>query len=286
MIRARSRLLPPDHTTPPRSNGREPPSRSSGRREHLPIQATDRESASWRQGSERQCRRRVRRACEAWHRTRVRRRRPHPTAQRPPTGTGVGEQKSERVWDFGQRIRPVSWAGRPMNRHRPRRRVGPRLGSRDLLHLYGPLGPCLLSSSSSKPLRPTGPQTPPSHRVAMQRVSQLALRRLLSPPSAAAAARRAAPVTAEAVSGGGSVLLPRGGGAGVHPRPSLRFSGSGFHPSASNSCLSSHDSCDIALGSSERVEWWRPGALVGSEALHLRRERYIGLRWLHFCSCG
>jgi len=49
----------------------------------------------------------------------------------------------------------------------------------------------------------------------MQRVSQLALRRLLSPPSAAAAARRAAPVTAEAVSGGGSVLLPRGGGAGV-----------------------------------------------------------------------
>ena len=164
MIRARPRLLPPDHTTPPRSNGREPPSRSSGRREHLPIQATDRESASWRQGSERQCRRRVRRACEAWHRTRVRRRRPHPTAQRPPTGTGVGEQKSERVWDFGQRIRPVSWAGRPMNRHRPRRRVGPRLGSRDLLHLYGPLGPCLLSSSSSKPLRPTGPQTPPPHR--------------------------------------------------------------------------------------------------------------------------
>ncbi|PAN45789.1 hypothetical protein PAHAL_9G142400 [Panicum hallii] len=49
----------------------------------------------------------------------------------------------------------------------------------------------------------------------MQRVSQLALLRLLSPPSAAAAARRAAPVTAEAVSGGGSILLPRGGGAGV-----------------------------------------------------------------------
>jgi len=39
MIRARPRLLPPDHTTPPRSNGREPPSRSSGRREHLPIQS-------------------------------------------------------------------------------------------------------------------------------------------------------------------------------------------------------------------------------------------------------
>ncbi|XP_021309528.1 uncharacterized protein LOC8056751 isoform X2 [Sorghum bicolor] len=49
----------------------------------------------------------------------------------------------------------------------------------------------------------------------MQRVSQLALRRLLSPPSATAAARRAAPVAAEPVSGGGGVLLPRGGVAGV-----------------------------------------------------------------------
>ena len=132
MIRARPRLLPPDHTTPPRSNGREPPSRSSGRREHLPIQATDRESASWRQGSERQCRRRVRRACEAWHRTRVRRRRPHPTAQRPPTGTRVGKQKSERVSLGFWTENPGSWAVRPMNRHRPRR-AGPGLGARDLL---------------------------------------------------------------------------------------------------------------------------------------------------------
>ncbi|TVU45778.1 hypothetical protein EJB05_05280 [Eragrostis curvula] len=49
----------------------------------------------------------------------------------------------------------------------------------------------------------------------MQRVSQLALRRLLSPPSAAAAARRAAPVAVQAVSGGVVPLLPRGGGDGV-----------------------------------------------------------------------
>ncbi|XP_066386541.1 uncharacterized protein [Miscanthus floridulus] len=49
----------------------------------------------------------------------------------------------------------------------------------------------------------------------MQRVSQLALCRLLSPPSATAAVRRAALVAAEAVSGGGGVLLPRGGVAGV-----------------------------------------------------------------------
>ncbi|XP_004982228.1 uncharacterized protein LOC101780517 [Setaria italica] len=49
----------------------------------------------------------------------------------------------------------------------------------------------------------------------LQRVSQLARRRLLSLPSAAAAARRAAPVSAEAVSGGGSIPLPRGCGAGV-----------------------------------------------------------------------
>ncbi|KAK3149776.1 hypothetical protein QOZ80_3AG0222570 [Eleusine coracana subsp. coracana] len=47
----------------------------------------------------------------------------------------------------------------------------------------------------------------------MQRVSQLALRRLLSPPSAAAAGRRAVPVVAEDVSGGGIPLLNRGGGA-------------------------------------------------------------------------
>ncbi|CAL4943567.1 unnamed protein product [Urochloa decumbens] len=49
----------------------------------------------------------------------------------------------------------------------------------------------------------------------MQRVSQLPLRRLLSPPSAAAATRRAAPVASEAVSGGGSIPLLHGGGAGV-----------------------------------------------------------------------
>ncbi|CAN6281995.1 unnamed protein product [Urochloa humidicola] len=51
----------------------------------------------------------------------------------------------------------------------------------------------------------------------LQRVSQLALRRLLSPASAAAAAaaRRAAPVAAESVSGVGSIPLLRGGGAGV-----------------------------------------------------------------------
>ncbi|GJM96113.1 hypothetical protein PR202_ga12924 [Eleusine coracana subsp. coracana] len=47
----------------------------------------------------------------------------------------------------------------------------------------------------------------------MQRVSQLALRRLLSPPSAAAAGRRAVPVVAEDVSGGGIPLLNRVGGA-------------------------------------------------------------------------
>ncbi|CAN6323083.1 unnamed protein product [Urochloa humidicola] len=46
----------------------------------------------------------------------------------------------------------------------------------------------------------------------MQRVSQLGLRRLLSPASAA---RRAAPVAVEAGSGVGSILLPRGCGAGV-----------------------------------------------------------------------
>ncbi|CAN6287314.1 unnamed protein product [Urochloa humidicola] len=49
----------------------------------------------------------------------------------------------------------------------------------------------------------------------LQRVSQLALRRLLSPASAAAAARRAAPVASESVSSGGSIPLPRVGGAGV-----------------------------------------------------------------------
>ncbi|GJN23808.1 hypothetical protein PR202_gb11490 [Eleusine coracana subsp. coracana] len=47
----------------------------------------------------------------------------------------------------------------------------------------------------------------------MQRVSQLALRRLLSPPSAAAAGRRAVPVVAEYVSGGSILLQTRGGGA-------------------------------------------------------------------------
>ncbi|KAJ1294267.1 hypothetical protein BS78_01G133200 [Paspalum vaginatum] len=48
----------------------------------------------------------------------------------------------------------------------------------------------------------------------MQRISQVALRRLLSPSSAA---RRAAPVAAaaEAVPGGGVLLLPRGSVAGV-----------------------------------------------------------------------
>ncbi|KAF8684409.1 hypothetical protein HU200_044302 [Digitaria exilis] len=48
----------------------------------------------------------------------------------------------------------------------------------------------------------------------MQRVSQLAVRRLLSSAPAAAAARRSAPVAAESVSGGGSILLPRSCGAG------------------------------------------------------------------------
>jgi hypothetical protein len=55
-------------TTPPQTGG--PPSRSSGRHKHLPIQAMVCESSSWRQGSERQRLRRVRGACEAWHRTR------------------------------------------------------------------------------------------------------------------------------------------------------------------------------------------------------------------------
>ena len=59
----------------------------------------------------------------------------------------------------------------------------------------------------------------------MQRVSQLALCRLLSPPSATAAVRRTALVAAEAVSGGGGVLLPRGGVAGVHLGSPLRFWG-------------------------------------------------------------
>ncbi|WVZ60036.1 hypothetical protein U9M48_010108 [Paspalum notatum var. saurae] len=49
----------------------------------------------------------------------------------------------------------------------------------------------------------------------MQRVSQVALRRLLSPTTVAAAARRAAPVAAEAVSGGGVLLQPRGSVNGV-----------------------------------------------------------------------
>ncbi|KAL6637565.1 hypothetical protein ACP70R_025137 [Stipagrostis hirtigluma subsp. patula] len=49
----------------------------------------------------------------------------------------------------------------------------------------------------------------------MQRISQLALRRLLSPPSAAAAARRSAPVAAEAVSGGGVPIPTRGGGSSM-----------------------------------------------------------------------
>jgi hypothetical protein len=153
------------------------------------------------------------------------------------------------------------------------------LGERSLVH-----GPCVLFKftraalgppccralwPSSKPLRPTGPRTPPL-RVAMQRVSQLALRRLLSPPSATAAARRAAPVAAEAVSGGGGVLLPRGGVAGVHLESPLRFLGVLVHPCRT---LSSYDACDFALGSGERMEWQRLGAPVGSKALHLRRER-------------
>ncbi|KAE8766862.1 hypothetical protein D1007_61850 [Hordeum vulgare] len=50
----------------------------------------------------------------------------------------------------------------------------------------------------------------------MQRLSQVALRRLLSPPSAASAARRAAPVAAEAACSGGAIpVLRRAGGAKV-----------------------------------------------------------------------
>ncbi|XP_020190298.1 uncharacterized protein [Aegilops tauschii subsp. strangulata] len=49
----------------------------------------------------------------------------------------------------------------------------------------------------------------------MQRLSQVALRRLLPPPSAAAAARGAAPVAAEACSGRGIPILRRAGGAEV-----------------------------------------------------------------------
>ncbi|VAH95918.1 uncharacterized protein LOC125550216 [Triticum urartu] len=49
----------------------------------------------------------------------------------------------------------------------------------------------------------------------MQRLSQVALRRLLSPPSAAAAARRAAPVAAEACSSGAVPILRHAGGSEV-----------------------------------------------------------------------
>jgi hypothetical protein len=113
--------------------------------------------------------------------------------------------------------------------------------------------------------------------VAMQRVSQLAVRRLLSPPSAAAAARRAPPVAAEAVSGGGVPLLPRGGGAGVLPLNLPRFLGSISIPCRA---LSSRGACDLDSGGGEWVEWRRIGDPASSEAVHLRRERY--LRWLHF----
>ena len=190
----------------------------------------------------------MRRACEAWNRTRS-------VAVVAPDGATAadGDQGGEAEirtrflgildresgimgrasYESSQAEESWAWARRERSPHvtpgslKTRSRGPCLVWSRHLpQNLYGPLG--------RKPLH---------HTVAMQRVSQLALRRLLSPPSAAAAARRAAPVTAEAVSGGGSILLPRVGGAGVRPRPSLRFSGSGFHPSASNSCLSSHDSC-------------------------------------------
>lgn len=49
----------------------------------------------------------------------------------------------------------------------------------------------------------------------MQRLSQVALRRFLSPPSAAAAARRGAPVAAEACSSGAIPILRRVGGTEV-----------------------------------------------------------------------
>uniref|UniRef100_A0ACD6A410 Uncharacterized protein n=1 Tax=Avena sativa TaxID=4498 RepID=A0ACD6A410_AVESA len=65
---------------------------------------------------------------------------------------------------------------------------------------------------SSKTSKPTGLKLPAQHQLTMQRLSQVALRRLLSPP---AAARRAAPVAAEAGNGGGIPILHFGGGAGV-----------------------------------------------------------------------
>jgi hypothetical protein len=60
--------------------------------------------------------------------------------------------------------------------------------------------------------KPTGLKLPAQHQFTMQRLSQVALRRLLSPPSAGAAARW---VTAEAGSGGGIPILRFGSSAGV-----------------------------------------------------------------------
>jgi hypothetical protein len=68
---------------------------------------------------------------------------------------------------------------------------------------------------SSKNSKPTGLKLPAQHQFTMQRLSQVALRRLLSPPSAAAAARW---VTAEAGSGGGIPILRFGSSAGVRSR--------------------------------------------------------------------
>ncbi|KAL6893621.1 hypothetical protein ACP4OV_007719 [Aristida adscensionis] len=62
----------------------------------------------------------------------------------------------------------------------------------------------------------------------MQRVSQLALRRLRSPPPAAAAARRATPVAAEAVPGRGAPLPPCGGGSAAVAASGWTGGGSGL----------------------------------------------------------
>jgi hypothetical protein len=85
----------------------------------------------------------------------------------------------------------------------------------------------------------------------MQRLSQVALRRLLSPPSAAAAARLAAPVAvaAEAGTGVGIPLLRFGGGAGVRSRPLMGF---GFLPRHAPSFLIR---VVWAVGRGEWLEW-------------------------------
>jgi hypothetical protein len=73
---------------------------------------------------------------------------------------------------------------------------------------------------SSKNSKPTGLKLPAEHQFTMQRLSQVALRRLLSPPSAAAAARW---VTAEAGSGGGIPIFRFGSSAGVRSRFLMGF---------------------------------------------------------------